>query len=144
MTDLEQASSECPICDDPIVVDHSSAPLVSRDYVHAIADAVEHANAHRRTVLARTTTYDTSSRRATIQTIVTNLLNDFCTPFVEYTRCGRPHMEDQSKTGIDHPEQLCEAIAGIIDELENKEIIEEDRASELRSQVYRSVETPEE
>lgn len=53
-------------------------------------------------------------------------------------------MEDQPKTGIDHPEQLCEAIAGIIDDLEDKDIIEKDRASKLRSQVYRSVETPEE
>lgn len=53
-------------------------------------------------------------------------------------------MEDQPNTHIDHPVQLCDAIAGVIDELEDEGIIDDDRASELRSQVYRSVDIPEE
>ncbi|WP_169331122.1 hypothetical protein [Natronorubrum bangense] len=53
-------------------------------------------------------------------------------------------MEDQPNIRIDHPEKLCDAISGIVDELEDENIIEEDRASELRSQIYRSMDTPEE
>lgn len=53
-------------------------------------------------------------------------------------------MEDDSDTRIDHPEKLCDAIVGIIDELENSNIIAEERASELRSDIYRSIDTPKE
>lgn len=53
-------------------------------------------------------------------------------------------MEDESETRINHPERLCDAIVGIIDELENGDIIGEERASELRSEIYRSVDTPKE
>lgn len=37
-------------------------------------------------------------------------------------------MGDKPKSQINYPEQLCEATAGIIDELEDEDIIEEDRA----------------
>lgn len=53
-------------------------------------------------------------------------------------------MEDQPNTRIDHPEQLCEAIVGIVDELEDEDIIEGDQASQLRSQIYRAVDIAEE
>jgi hypothetical protein len=50
-------------------------------------------------------------------------------------------MEDESKTHIDHPEKLCDAIVALIDELEEGGLIEEERASELRSEVYLSINT---
>jgi hypothetical protein len=53
-------------------------------------------------------------------------------------------MEDESETRIDHPERLCNAIIEIIDELENGDIIGEERASELRSEIYLSVDIPKE
>jgi hypothetical protein len=48
-------------------------------------------------------------------------------------------MEDEPRTRIDHPEQLCNAIVGLIDELEDSDLIGAERASELRSEVYRSI-----
>jgi hypothetical protein len=53
-------------------------------------------------------------------------------------------MEDDSDTRIDHPEKLCDTIVIIIDELENGNIIGEEQASELRSEIYRSIDTPKE
>lgn len=53
-------------------------------------------------------------------------------------------MDDEPKPRIDHPERLCDAIVGLIDELEESGAIGEKRASELRSDVYRSIDTPEE
>jgi hypothetical protein len=53
-------------------------------------------------------------------------------------------MEDDSDTRIDHPEKLCDTIVVIIDELENGDIIGEERASELRSEIYRSIDSPKE
>jgi hypothetical protein len=50
-------------------------------------------------------------------------------------------MEDDSDTRINHPEKLCDTIVGIIDELENGNIIGEEQASEFRSEIYRSIDT---
>lgn len=51
---------------------------------------------------------------------------------------------DDPKTRIDHPERLRDAIVGLIDDLEESGTIGEQRASELRSEIYRSIDTPEE
>lgn len=53
-------------------------------------------------------------------------------------------MSSEPETRIDHPERLCDAIVGILEELEQEGIIEEERASELRSQIYRSINTRDE
>lgn len=53
-------------------------------------------------------------------------------------------MDDKDETNIDHPERLCNAIISIIDELESSNTIEETRAAELRSEIYRSIDIPEE
>lgn len=53
-------------------------------------------------------------------------------------------MEDEPQVRIDKPEQLCDAVAEIVDELEESEMIGEERASELRSKIYRSIDIPEE
>ncbi|SEV85750.1 hypothetical protein [Natrinema salifodinae] len=53
-------------------------------------------------------------------------------------------MEDKPDARIDRPERLCDAIVGIIDELEDSDIIDDERASELRSEIYRSIDIPEE
>ncbi|MDF9747903.1 hypothetical protein [Natrinema salsiterrestre] len=53
-------------------------------------------------------------------------------------------MGDESETRIDNPEQLCDAIVEIVDELEDNEIIGKERASKLRSKIYRSVDISEE
>lgn len=50
-------------------------------------------------------------------------------------------MCDEPDTRIDHPERLCHAIVAVLEELQQEEIIEEERASELRSQIYRSIST---
>ncbi|WP_323172242.1 hypothetical protein [Natrialba sp. PRR66] len=50
---------------------------------------------------------------------------------------------DDSEVRIDHPERLCDAIIGILDELEAEAVIDEERAAELRSEIYRSVDTTE-
>lgn len=52
-------------------------------------------------------------------------------------------MEDESETAIDHPGRLCNAIVGIIDELEKNDLIGSERADELRSEVYRSADIDE-
>jgi len=53
-------------------------------------------------------------------------------------------MEDEPKTHIDNPEQLCETIAEIVDVLEESEAIGEEQASKLRSKIYRSIDTTKE
>lgn len=53
-------------------------------------------------------------------------------------------MDNEPESSIDHPERPCSAIAGLIDELEDDGTIGEDRAAELRSAVYRSIDIPEE
>lgn len=53
-------------------------------------------------------------------------------------------MEDEPKTRIDNPKQLCDAIVEIVDELEESEMIGEEGASKLRSKIYRSIDIPEE
>ncbi|AEH38885.1 hypothetical protein [Halopiger xanaduensis] len=53
-------------------------------------------------------------------------------------------MDDNQDARIDRPELLCDAIVGLIDDLEADEILDEDRASELRSDIYRSIDVPEE
>ena len=52
--------------------------------------------------------------------------------------------DDSETTRIDHPEQLCDAIVGLIDDLEEGEILDEERASQLRSEIYRSIDVPDE
>lgn len=49
---------------------------------------------------------------------------------------------DEPGARIDNPEMLCDAIISILEELEAEDIIEEERVSELRSQIYRSIDTP--
>ena len=53
-------------------------------------------------------------------------------------------MTDDSEARIDHPEQLCDAIVSLIDDLEEGEILDEERASQLRSDIYRSIDVPDE
>ncbi|GAB3674937.1 hypothetical protein [Halopiger thermotolerans] len=53
-------------------------------------------------------------------------------------------MDDTPESRIDRPELLCDAIVGLIDDLEDDGILDEDRASELRSEIYRSIDVPEE
>lgn len=53
-------------------------------------------------------------------------------------------MEDDAAPRIDHPERLCNAVIGIVDDLEESDVIDDERAAELRSEVYRAVEFPEE
>ena len=48
-------------------------------------------------------------------------------------------MEDEPKTRIDNPEQLCDAVVEIVDVLEESETIGEEQASKLRSKIYRSI-----
>lgn len=50
-------------------------------------------------------------------------------------------MEDEPKTRIDNPEQLCDTIVEIVDVLEESKAIGEEQASELRSKIYRSIDT---
>lgn len=50
-------------------------------------------------------------------------------------------MEDEPRAHIDHPEKLCDVIVELIDELEDGDLIGEERASELRSEVYLSLGT---
>ncbi|WP_246998053.1 hypothetical protein [Halosolutus gelatinilyticus] len=42
-------------------------------------------------------------------------------------------------TGINDPEVLCDTIAELIDALEEGGLLTEDRASELQSDVYQSI-----
>lgn len=65
-------------------------------------------------------------------------------PLVEGTRCGPNSMDDDSQARLDHPERLCDAIVELIDELEDDEILDRERASELRSEIYRSINIPDE
>lgn len=51
-------------------------------------------------------------------------------------------MSDGPNARIDNPESLCETIDGIISNLEDSEIIDHERASELRSSLYRSIDIP--
>ncbi|WP_306055546.1 hypothetical protein [Natronococcus wangiae] len=51
-------------------------------------------------------------------------------------------MDDEHSSRIDNPELLCDAIISILEELEAEDILEEERVSELRSQIYRSIDTP--
>lgn len=53
-------------------------------------------------------------------------------------------MTDDSEARIDHPERLCDAIVGLIDDLEEGGMLDEDRASHLRSEIYRSIDVPDE
>ena len=53
-------------------------------------------------------------------------------------------MDDDPETRIDHPERLCNAIVGIIDDLEDEELLDEERASYLRSEIYRSIDVVDE
>ncbi|WP_165874790.1 hypothetical protein [Natrarchaeobius oligotrophus] len=53
-------------------------------------------------------------------------------------------MDDEPDTRIDHPKRLCDAIVELIDEIEESEVIGEEKASELRSEIYRSIDVAEE
>ncbi|GAB3665311.1 hypothetical protein [Halopiger thermotolerans] len=48
--------------------------------------------------------------------------------------------DDDSPPRIDDPEQLCDAIVELIDALEAGDLIGEEQADQLRSDVYSSVE----
>lgn len=48
-------------------------------------------------------------------------------------------MVSDETSGLDQPELLCETIAKLIDTLEEGDLLTEEEASDLRSQVYRSV-----
>jgi hypothetical protein len=48
-------------------------------------------------------------------------------------------MANDETTGLDNPEILCDTIAELIGVLEDGDLITEDRASELRSQVNQSI-----
>ncbi|NUB91303.1 hypothetical protein HTZ84_11635 [Haloterrigena sp. SYSU A558-1] len=48
-------------------------------------------------------------------------------------------MANDETTGLDNPEILCDTIAELIDALEDGDLLTEDRASELRSEVYQSI-----
>ncbi|WP_049895287.1 hypothetical protein [Halopiger xanaduensis] len=49
-------------------------------------------------------------------------------------------LDDDSPPRIDDPEQLCDAIVELIDALEDGDLLGEEQADELRSNVYSSVE----
>ncbi|RKD95033.1 hypothetical protein [Halopiger aswanensis] len=53
-------------------------------------------------------------------------------------------MDDNGDARIDRPELLCDAIVGLVDDLESDGTLSEERASELRSDIYRSIDVPEE
>jgi hypothetical protein len=53
-------------------------------------------------------------------------------------------MEDEPKTRINHPKKLCDAIVGLIDELEDDGLLGAERAAELRSEIYLSINTSDE
>lgn len=53
-------------------------------------------------------------------------------------------MDDDSAPRIDHPDRLCNAVIGIVDDLEKGDVIDDERAAELRSEVYRAIDVPEE
>lgn len=48
-------------------------------------------------------------------------------------------MANDETTGLNQPEILCDTIAELIDVLEDGDLLTEDRASELRSEVYQSI-----
>ncbi|MDS0474003.1 hypothetical protein [Natrinema sp. 1APR25-10V2] len=48
-------------------------------------------------------------------------------------------MANDETRGLDNPEILCDTIAELIDVLEDGDLLTEERASELRSQVYQSI-----
>ncbi|SDQ66870.1 hypothetical protein [Natronobacterium texcoconense] len=48
-------------------------------------------------------------------------------------------MDSDDVPRFDRPELLCDAIATLIDTLEEDDLLTEEEASDLRSQVYRSV-----
>lgn len=49
-------------------------------------------------------------------------------------------LDDDSPPRIEDPEQLCDAIVELVDALEAGELLGEEQADELRSDVYSSVE----
>ncbi|RKD97535.1 hypothetical protein [Halopiger aswanensis] len=49
-------------------------------------------------------------------------------------------LDDDSPPGIEDPEQLCDAIVELVDALEAGDLLDEEQADELRSDVYSSVE----
>ncbi|WP_175416512.1 hypothetical protein [Natrinema versiforme] len=49
-------------------------------------------------------------------------------------------MDELDPTGFEDPEQFCDAIAELIDALEDADLLTEDKAADLRSEIYQSLE----
>lgn len=49
-------------------------------------------------------------------------------------------MDELDPTGFEDPERFCNAMAELIDTLEDAELLTEDKAANLRADIYQSVE----